>query len=74
MSIHKFTEINQFHHAAQGGVHSKSDEVHVFRFRDIGRGVVKEMPLFRTTFYQVGLMSKTNFTMSVYVEIPCTRQ
>jgi AraC-like DNA-binding protein len=65
-SIHKFTEINQFHHAAQGGLHSKSDDVHVFRFSDICMGVVTEMPLFRTTFYQIGLMRQANFKMSVY--------
>ena len=65
-SIHKFTEINDFHHAAKGGVQSKNDDVHVFRFSDISKGVVKEMPLFRTTFYQIGLMKKANFKMSVY--------
>ncbi len=65
-SIHKFTEINQFHHAAQGGLHSKSEAVHVFRFSDISKGVVNEMPLFRTTFYQIGLMRQANFKMSVY--------
>ncbi|MDX2134141.1 MAG: hypothetical protein SFV52_05125 [Saprospiraceae bacterium] len=65
-SIHKFTEINHFHDAAQGGLHSKSEDVHVFRFRDISKGVVKEMPLFRTTFYQIGLMRKAHFKMSIY--------
>jgi AraC-like DNA-binding protein len=65
-SIQKFTEINQFHHAAQGGLQSKSDDVHVFRFSDISKGVVKEMPLFRTTFYQIGLMRQAHFKMSVY--------
>lgn len=65
-SIQKFTEINQFHHAAQGGLHSKNDDVHVFRFSDISKNVVTEMPLFRTTFYQIGLMRQANFKMSVY--------
>lgn len=64
--IHKFNEINQFHHVAQGDIRSKHDDVHVFNFKDLGKNVIKEMPLFRTNFYQIGLMKKANFKMSVY--------
>jgi AraC-like DNA-binding protein len=65
-SIHKFSEINEFHHAARGGVQTKWDDVHVFRLRDLSSDVVKEMPLFRMTYYQIGLMRKCDFSMSVY--------
>jgi AraC-like DNA-binding protein len=65
-SIHKFTDFNEFHHAANGLVRSAHDEVHVFRFKDIGNQVIRQMPLFRTSFYQIGLMRSSNFNINVY--------
>jgi AraC-like DNA-binding protein len=65
-SIHKFSEFNEFHQAANGLVRSVSQDVHVFRFQDIGKQVVGQMPLFRTSFYQIGLMRSTAFQISVY--------
>lgn len=64
--INKFTTFNDFHNAAQGGLHSKHDDVHIFRFADLNKTVVKHMPLFRTSFYQIGLMRKADFSMSVF--------
>ncbi|SFE72026.1 helix-turn-helix domain-containing protein [Thermoflexibacter ruber] len=65
-SIHKFTEFNEFHHAANGLVRSAHSEIHIFRFEDIGKQVIKNMPLFRTSFYQIGLMRNAKFSMSIY--------
>lgn len=65
-SIPTFNEFNEFHNAANGGVHATHDAVHVFRFRDIGKRVVKKMPLFRQCFYQIGLMSPSTFKVSYF--------
>ena len=65
-SIPTFNEFNEFHSAANGRVRSAHDEVHVFRFRDIGREVVKEMPLFRNCYYQIGLMTQSAFKISYF--------
>jgi AraC family transcriptional regulator, transcriptional activator of pobA len=65
-SIYKFNDFNEFHQAAKGLVRSVHDEVHIFRFRDIGKQVITQMPLFRTSFYQIGLMRSSDFNMSVY--------
>ena len=61
----KFNEFNDFHKAANGNVRTNHPDVHIYRFADIGKDVVKNMPLFSTSFYQIGLMRKGNFKMSV---------
>lgn len=65
-SIRVFDHFDDFHRAAQGGITTKHPLVHVFRFRDLSAAVVKEMPIFRTTFYQIGLMRQANFAISIY--------
>lgn len=65
-SIPTFNDFNEFHTAANGRVRSAHDDVHVFRFRDIGRQVVKEMPLFRQCYYQIGLMTQSAFKISFF--------
>ncbi|MCU0446685.1 MAG: AraC family transcriptional regulator [Microscillaceae bacterium] len=65
-SIYKFNEFNEFHQAAKGQVRSQHADIHVFRLQEIGNAVVDKMPLFRTNFYQIGLMRRANFKMSIY--------
>lgn len=65
-SIPTFNEFNEFHVFANGRVRSTHDDVHVFRFRDIGRQVIKEMPLFRQCYYQIGLMTQSAFRISYF--------
>ncbi len=73
-SIHKFHEFDDLHHAAGGQVRTQHSDVHVFRFRDIGKEVRGNMPLFRLSFYQIGLMRKANFTISFYEKEYATHQ
>jgi AraC family transcriptional regulator, transcriptional activator of pobA len=65
-SIHKFNEFNELHTAANGLVRSPHSDVHVFRFSELGNQVIGKMPLFRLSFYQIGLMSKADFKISFY--------
>lgn len=65
-SIPTFTDFNEFHNAANGGVRSAHADVHVFRFRDLSKDVVKGMPLFRSCFYQIGLLTQSAFKISYF--------
>jgi AraC family transcriptional regulator, transcriptional activator of pobA len=65
-TIHKFTEFDEFHIAAGGEVRTLHPDIHVFRFEDIGKNVVKKMPVFRQSYYQIGLMKRADFKISYY--------
>lgn len=73
-SIHKFHEFDDLHHAAGGQVRTQHSDVHVFRFRDIGKNVRGHMPLFRLSFYQIGLMRQADFKISFYEKEYATQQ
>ena len=57
-----------------GRVRTLHSDVHVFRFRDLGADVKGNMPLFRLSFYQIGLMRKADFRISFYDKEFATRQ
>ncbi len=64
--IAQFHEFNELHHAAGGLVRTAHPDVHVFRFSDLGNNVIDQMPLFRLSFYQIGLMRHADFKVSFY--------
>jgi len=73
-SINKFHEFNELHVAGGGSVRSARNDVHVFRFSELGKDVQSTMPLFRLSFYQIGLMRKANFRISFYEKEYATQQ
>lgn len=51
---------------ANGGLQSRNDDVQVFKFSEIGKDSVKETPLFKTNFYQIGLFSEVQFEVNYF--------
>lgn len=68
-SVHLLTDFNAFHQASCGAVRAKHDQVHVFKFEEIGANASQLTPLFRTNFYQIGLLKKVKFTVSYYDDV-----
>jgi AraC family transcriptional regulator, transcriptional activator of pobA len=65
-SIQKFSEFDELHQAAMGQVRTSHPDVHVFQFSDLGNEIRGHMPLFRVSFYQIGLMQRADFKISFY--------
>jgi|GEM_PF-6008014 len=65
-SILKFSEFNELHAAARGGIESKYPDVQIFRFKDLNKNTMRQMGLFRSLFYGIGLIKHPDFTMSVF--------
>lgn len=61
-----FSEFNAFHQAAKGEVRAHHAWYHIFTFKDIGHKKAEKIPLFRTGFYQIGLMTKADFKIHVF--------
>jgi AraC-like DNA-binding protein len=51
---------------ANGGLEASHADVQVFKFSDIGKESVKETPLFKTNFYQIGLFSEVRFEVNYF--------
>lgn len=49
---------------ANGALQSRHDDVQVFAFSEVGNDSVKETPLFKTNFYQVGLFKDVQFEVT----------
>jgi AraC family transcriptional regulator, transcriptional activator of pobA len=62
--IHIFQEFDAFHRMANGALQSRHDDVQVFEFSEVGNNSVKETPLFKTNFYQVGLFKDVQFEVT----------
>lgn len=63
-NIHHITDFNAFHRMANGALQARHDDVQVFEFSEVGKDSVKETPLFKTNFYQIGLFSEVEFEVS----------
>lgn len=63
-SIHIFQDFNAFHRMANGALQSRHEDVHVFEFSEVGSDSVRETPLFKTNFYQVGLFRDVQFEVT----------
>ncbi|WP_051296001.1 helix-turn-helix domain-containing protein [Eisenibacter elegans] len=61
-----FSDFDALHQTIGSKVRSTHQEVQVFRYEDIGERVLPRMPLFRTNFYQIGLMRRANFRLHIY--------
>ncbi|MDP1813192.1 MAG: helix-turn-helix domain-containing protein [Leadbetterella sp.] len=64
--IHNFTNFNDFHHMANGGLSASHEDLHVFNFNEISKDSNKSTPLFKTNFYQIGLFSSVLFEVSYF--------
>ncbi len=62
--IQIFQDFNSFHRMANGSLQSRHDDVQVFEFSEVGNDSVKETPLFKTNFYQVGLFKNVQFEVT----------
>ena len=49
---------------ANGALQARHDDVQVFEFSEVGKDSVKETPLFKTNFYQIGLFTDGEFEVS----------
>jgi AraC-like DNA-binding protein len=63
-SINHITDFNAFHRMANGALQARHDDVQVFEFSEVGKDSVKETPLFKTNFYQIGLFTDGEFEVS----------
>lgn len=63
-TINHFTDFNDFHRMANGALQARHEDVQVFEFSEVGEHAVKETPLFKTNFYQVGLFNDVQFEVS----------
>lgn len=64
--IHFIDTFDAFHRMAKGAVQARHGEVQVFAFSEVGQGATPETPLFKTTFYQVGLFSDVRFEVTYF--------
>lgn len=62
--IQHFTDFDAFHRMANGALQSRHEDVQVFEFGEVGKDSVKETPLFKTNFYQIGLFNDVQFEVS----------
>lgn len=62
--IHHFSDFNAFHRMANGALQSRHEDVQVFEFNEVGKNSVKETPLFKTNFYQIGLFKDVQFEVT----------
>lgn len=69
--IHSFSEFDEFHQMANGGLSSRHHAVQVFEFSEIQKESKTSIPLFKTNFYQIGLFSEVCFEVA-YFEKPQT--
>lgn len=64
--IHNFTEFDPFHQMANGGIRARHNDVQVFQFTEISQNSLRETPLFKTNFYQIGLFSEVCFEVGYF--------
>ncbi len=64
--VYTFNDINLFHQTAGGKVRSIHPDVHVFRLEDLGNLVVRDMPLFRQSFYSFGMLRQSEFSIAYF--------
>jgi AraC family transcriptional regulator, transcriptional activator of pobA len=62
--IQHFQDFNAFHRMANGALQTRHEDIQVFTFAEIGKDAVQDTPLFKTSFYQIGLFSKVQFEVS----------
>jgi len=49
---------------ANGALQSRHDDVQVFDFSEVGKNSIKETPLFKTNFFQIGLFKHVQFEVT----------
>ena len=64
--IHMFDDFNSFHRMAKGGLEARHEDVQVFEFSEISKETVRETPLFKTNFYQIGLFTEVEIEVSYF--------
>ncbi len=61
-----FEEFDAYYQAGKGDVRSKHPEFHIFRFEDLGEGLVQEMGPFRTNYFQFAIGSEVEANITVF--------
>ena len=66
--IAQFTEFDDFYEMARGALRSLHRDIHVFSFTDVGQETTPKTPLFKTTFYQIGIFQNVNLEVGYFDE------
>ncbi len=61
-----FEDFDAYYKAGKGNVRSKHPDFHIFRFEDLGEGLVQEMGPFRTNYFQFAIGSEVEAYITVF--------
>lgn len=61
-----YTNFNEYYKDTKGNIKSNNDDLHVFRFNEIGNNVVEKFGPFRTDFYQFAIGNTLSAEISVF--------
>jgi AraC family transcriptional regulator, transcriptional activator of pobA len=61
-----FDNFDAYYKAGKGNIRSKHPDFHIFRFEDLGDGLVEEMGPFRTNYYQFAIGSEVEADITIF--------